>query len=717
MNPTTAQQIALDNALVALGDRVKIGKVDVEVFRDILQICPRLPNQEFVVPPSSDLEIVSFIKEIRYTGDIESVTKGIFHNNNVDYVELLWEDFMFQIDNRNTSAARKENMPYPRFTKAIIQHFISKDKSISMRNRQSMHTVQDDSILGSLKFVSKTEEYQMYGALIPAGMTNRKMRDSTAYKTYLAFAIGAVTPKKARQYKKPASLSKKKTLIIVEEPIKKTAKKPTARRQSAGVQIRDTPAALLEDAQLKKAIKRSKRETNIHQAGGSGDGVGLELKVPDEPKGKSINTSEGTGLKPRVPDVSKAYSSKNDEEYDHINKEMYDDVNVNLKDVEPVDEGKGNKEMNDAEKVNVKHEEVNQEDASAQEVKELKNVDHSSTLLATIKSEVSTAVKEYLRISLDDALQKKSVEDIRKVKMEHAAKQQESQNPKHRALYHPLIESILEDEDAMDKGLKRKKKSKDAEPSKKAKSTDTSKGTTKSQPKSTGKSAQPEETVFEAGGPIVPADYFFNNDLAYLQGGSTDRTYTTSLTMTKAAKYDLKGIEDMNRLFNLKGEDIVHLATVLHMFTRHVVIQKRVEDLQLGVKSYQKNINISKPRTCDEDLSRRAPYTTLSDPQGVIYEDKLNRKRLMRSDELHKFSDDTLQSVRDTLHDMEPNLRMGYNKAMPKKKWSNLDMTRSHIMVKDIDQQLLERRLMRSLEKFIGGREYGEDLRLLQQKI
>ncbi|GJQ91294.1 hypothetical protein Tco_0002433 [Tanacetum coccineum] len=123
---------------------------------------------------------------------------------------------------------------------------------------------------------------------------------------------------------------------------------------------------------------------------------------------------------------------------------------------------------------------------------------------------------------------------------------------------------------------------------------------------------------------IILVDYFFNNDLAYLQGGSTDRTYMTSLIKTKAAKYDLPGIEDMvtnlwssikvaydkhallegdflrihlhdiedmlllivqNRLFNLKGEDIVHLAAALRMFTRRIVIQKRVEDLQLGVES------------------------------------------------------------------------------------------------------------------------------------
>ncbi|GJR72682.1 hypothetical protein Tco_0085047 [Tanacetum coccineum] len=95
----------------------------------------------------------------------------------------------------------------------------------------------DDSILGSLRFVFKTEEYQVYGVLIPAGMTNLKMQKSPAYKTYPAFATRAIVPKKARKFKKPASPSKKKNLVAVEDP----AKKPAARRQSAGVQIRDTP--------------------------------------------------------------------------------------------------------------------------------------------------------------------------------------------------------------------------------------------------------------------------------------------------------------------------------------------------------------------------------------------------------------------------------------------------------------------------------------------
>ncbi|GJV98711.1 hypothetical protein Tco_1553963 [Tanacetum coccineum] len=43
----------------------------------------------------------------------------------------------------------------------------------------------------------------------------------------------------------------------------------------------------------------------------------------------------------------------------------------------------------------------------------------------------------------------------------------------------------------------------------------------------------------------VPVDYFFNNDLKYMQIGVSTMTYTTSITKTKATQYDLLGIEDM----------------------------------------------------------------------------------------------------------------------------------------------------------------------------
>ncbi|GKF49190.1 hypothetical protein Tco_0142441, partial [Tanacetum coccineum] len=43
----------------------------------------------------------------------------------------------------------------------------------------------------------------------------------------------------------------------------------------------------------------------------------------------------------------------------------------------------------------------------------------------------------------------------------------------------------------------------------------------------------------------IPTDYFFNNDLEYLKSSDPKRTYTTSITKTKAARYEIKGIEDM----------------------------------------------------------------------------------------------------------------------------------------------------------------------------
>ncbi|GKC93378.1 hypothetical protein Tco_1158820 [Tanacetum coccineum] len=79
-----------------------------------------------------------------------------YNKKNVDFVALLWEDFMFQADNREISSARKEHMPYPRFTKVITNYLIFKDKTISMRNMINLHTVHDDTLLSTLKFVSKT---------------------------------------------------------------------------------------------------------------------------------------------------------------------------------------------------------------------------------------------------------------------------------------------------------------------------------------------------------------------------------------------------------------------------------------------------------------------------------------------------------------------------------------------------------------------------------
>ncbi|GJV86175.1 hypothetical protein Tco_1526073 [Tanacetum coccineum] len=78
------------------------------------------------------------------------------------------------------------------------------------------------------------------------------------------------------------------------------------------------------------------------------------------------------------------------------------------------------------------------------------------------------------------------------------------------------------------------------------------------------------------------------------------------------------------------------------------------------------------------------------------------------------FYDGTLTSVKMVLHDIAYNLRMEY---FPKRRCSEQGRTRSRIMIKKIDKRLYKRCLMRNLEKLVVGREYGEDLRLLERTI
>ncbi|GKB34744.1 hypothetical protein Tco_0879686 [Tanacetum coccineum] len=183
----------------------------------------------------------------------------------------------------------------------------------------------------------------------------------------------------------------------------------------------------------------------------------------------------------------------------------------------------------------------------------------------------------------------------------------------------------------------------------------------------------------------IASEYFFNNDLGYLKSSYTEKKYTTSITKTKAARYELVGIEDMipslwsvtkilsvksvmvnklhgygyleeivvrrddrllykikegdfvnlhlndiedmlllvvqHKLFQLDGSDIVDLAVALRMFTRSLIIKRRVEDVQLVVESYQKKLNITKSQEDFFGIYVKDLYTPSFDPPGVIYED------------------------------------------------------------------------------------------------
>ncbi|GKC77150.1 hypothetical protein Tco_1127924 [Tanacetum coccineum] len=43
----------------------------------------------------------------------------------------------------------------------------------------------------------------------------------------------------------------------------------------------------------------------------------------------------------------------------------------------------------------------------------------------------------------------------------------------------------------------------------------------------------------------IPVEFFFNNDLEYLKAGNSERTYSSSITKTPAARYTMEGIVDL----------------------------------------------------------------------------------------------------------------------------------------------------------------------------
>ncbi|GJZ39923.1 hypothetical protein Tco_0586486 [Tanacetum coccineum] len=266
---------------------------------------------------------------------------GMYFQKNIDYVELLWEDFTYQIDNKEFK--KQEKMYYPRFTKVIIHHFLIQEKSLSWRNRIGMHTSKDDYLINTLRFVSRKEASQKYGVVLPDCLTSPAMKESKAYKTYLGYATGEVPPKAARKFKK-ASPSKKDSVPVQadEEPVqkgkrvKRAAKKPS-NTPATGIVIREptvetkskgkekekvdvahgkgiellSDVALTEEAQMKEVRKKSLRD--FHKTHPSGSGTVAE----DPPRVAKITptvTSEGTGEKPGVPDVTNDDSSESESE-------------------------------------------------------------------------------------------------------------------------------------------------------------------------------------------------------------------------------------------------------------------------------------------------------------------------------------------------------------------------------------------------------------------
>ncbi|GJY69157.1 hypothetical protein Tco_0472139 [Tanacetum coccineum] len=121
----------------------------------------------------------------------------------------------------------------------------------------------------------------------------------------------------------------------------------------------------------------------------------------------------------------------------------------------------------------------------------------------------------------------------------------------------------------------------------------------------------------------VQTQFFYNHDLDYLRYGS--------------------------HLNHLPGSDIRMLSTAVKLWTRNLVIRQRVEDFQLGIESYQKQLNLTKPGWDATGFEFKHDYIIIDSPRAIVFPVSNNKRKIMRFNEIYKFSDGTLINIMEAL--------------------------------------------------------------------
>ncbi|GJW08594.1 integrase, catalytic region, zinc finger, CCHC-type containing protein [Tanacetum coccineum] len=164
---------------------------------------------------------------------------GIMTRTNVDYAELLWEEFVqgiqtfFTHRDSNKIPSKKPTphvIPYCRFTKLIIYYLGSK-YNIHRRPESPRHVTGDDFLPGNLKFVPKGKKDEVFGMPIPKELITEAIQKSEYYMQYVEMAARKVEAKEGGKKKtapkadkpvKPAPTKQPKP-----KPIKENSTKPT----------------------------------------------------------------------------------------------------------------------------------------------------------------------------------------------------------------------------------------------------------------------------------------------------------------------------------------------------------------------------------------------------------------------------------------------------------------------------------------------------------
>nr|GFB81270.1 hypothetical protein [Tanacetum cinerariifolium] len=228
--------------------------VDLEAFREMLHII----INKCLTGKSSGFDSLRLSQA--------QILWGLYHRRNVDYAFLIWEDFVYQVEHKNQK--KSNEMYYPRFTKVIIHHFMTKKPSIPRQNKVNWHYVRDDIMFSTIKVVSRHQNTQQY-APKPKASARRKRGGSDS----------STTPPTAVTSPRPITTVAATPRLTVAAKGKQPAR---ATSPHDPLEVERTEAE-----QLKIVLRRSRQETHISQHGGSSTDEGTDVDAQD--KGRDYN--------------------------------------------------------------------------------------------------------------------------------------------------------------------------------------------------------------------------------------------------------------------------------------------------------------------------------------------------------------------------------------------------------------------------------------------
>nr|GEZ23276.1 hypothetical protein [Tanacetum cinerariifolium] len=273
--------------------------LDLEAFREMLHISPRISGQSFAELPFEE-EILEFLRFLGHSTQIKTLT-----DVNVNKLYQPWRSFAVVINKCLTS----KSSGIDSLRKPLIPR----------RNKTNWHYVRDDILFSTIKVVSRHQNTQQYGAILPIELTTEDIRNTTAYKEYYACATGEATlkPKASARKKKGGSASSTTppTPIATPTPTTTVVAAPRLSAAAKGKQLarattptEPTNVERTEAEHLKIVLRKSRQETHISQQ-----------------RGFSID--EGSGSRPGVPDVPSddskeelSWNSSDDEDVDEQTK-------------------------------------------------------------------------------------------------------------------------------------------------------------------------------------------------------------------------------------------------------------------------------------------------------------------------------------------------------------------------------------------------------------